>query len=174
MYYISYPSILHASFTVTGKCPNNGNDIECCIGKGCTLTQKAPLISQAGNCFDTKYNSCSGGNFKKGLCPGDNDVLCCIKSGIYSPPLGWISLPLNFFLSTNQPTSPLPEKPTPAPAPAPKPNCPAVRKVSSLVFDDIILSQQATKMPTSFTKSMSTCSTSAPSPASFAASRPSA
>ena len=73
--------LIYIGFTVNGACPNDGQDIKCCIGKSCTIVQKAPLQSLGGHCFDKDRNSCSGGKFYKGFCPGDASVQCCVGSG---------------------------------------------------------------------------------------------
>ncbi|KAL9127255.1 MAG: hypothetical protein Q9217_003835 [Psora testacea] len=60
-------------FTVDGACPNDPASIKCCILATCKDA------SGSGTCLDKSTTQCSGGNFKPGLCPGGNNVQCCIK-----------------------------------------------------------------------------------------------
>ncbi|EON63414.1 hypothetical protein W97_02641 [Coniosporium apollinis CBS 100218] len=74
-----------SGFTVTGACPNDPNDVKCCVGKGCTKVNPAPLISSAGNCYDSSKIKCVGGRYEKGLCPGPRNVQCCVKAPVSNP-----------------------------------------------------------------------------------------
>ena len=66
-------------FTFNDACPNDGHNIKCCVKKECVKVQKAPLVSLSGRCYDKRNNKCAGGHYERNLCPGDNNVRCCIK-----------------------------------------------------------------------------------------------
>jgi len=66
-----YTSRCTSGFTTVGDCPEDPNDIRCCITTSCK--------SNKGICLDKSVNSCSGGHYEKGYCPGGNDIQCCIS-----------------------------------------------------------------------------------------------
>ncbi|TGZ79573.1 hypothetical protein EX30DRAFT_365113 [Ascodesmis nigricans] len=64
-------------------CPNDPNNIECCVVHSCTVSQGS------GYCRSVSMNGCSGGTFYAGTgpnwpCPGSDDIKCCVKSS--APP----------------------------------------------------------------------------------------
>ncbi|KAI9798409.1 MAG: hypothetical protein M1833_004803 [Piccolia ochrophora] len=68
---ISYP---------TGLCPNDPNDVQCCVNIKCNAD------GGSGYCRSKSNNGCPNGKFHPGTkapypCPGDDDILCCIESG---------------------------------------------------------------------------------------------
>ncbi|KAF7514203.1 hypothetical protein GJ744_004528 [Endocarpon pusillum] len=71
-------------FTFNDACPNDGANIKCCVEKECVKVQQAPLESLGGRCYDKRYNNCAGGHYERNLCPGDNNVQCCIKGLCFS------------------------------------------------------------------------------------------
>lgn len=65
---------LSPGFTITGACPNDPNDVKCCIQKTCAPPQGS------GKCRNTS-SGCSGGVFYSGYCPGDSSIQCCVVGG---------------------------------------------------------------------------------------------
>ncbi|KAL9635664.1 MAG: hypothetical protein Q9164_003316 [Protoblastenia rupestris] len=65
-------------FTVTGACPNDPTDVKCCIVASCKDG------ATPGNCLDKSTTPCTGGTFKTDLCPGGNNIQCCLKAA--APP----------------------------------------------------------------------------------------
>ncbi|KAJ3170886.1 hypothetical protein HDU87_008652 [Geranomyces variabilis] len=58
-----------------GYCPNDPDDIRCCVPATCSAD------GVSGTCIATGACSASGGVSTPGLCPGGNDIQCCTKSG---------------------------------------------------------------------------------------------
>jgi len=58
-----------------GYCPNDPNDVQCCVVKTCSPP------GQTGICQNTN-KPCPGGSYNWGnYCPGDNSIQCCPNSG---------------------------------------------------------------------------------------------
>jgi len=55
---------------VTGKCPNDPNDVKCCFNIPCKSNGKS------GSCM---FKSKCSGETVTGLCPGGADFLCCLE-----------------------------------------------------------------------------------------------
>lgn len=88
-----------AAFTVNNYCPNDPADVKCCISQSCRRSSGA-----TGMCMNNPGSSCSG-SWATGLCPGPNNVQCCISGGSSPPPAStqidvtfWLKsfIPLNF------------------------------------------------------------------------------
>lgn len=54
-------------FNLAGHCPNDANDVQCCVKKTCSTS------SGSGICLNTG-DGCSGGAFISGSCPGDSSI----------------------------------------------------------------------------------------------------
>ncbi|OUM59639.1 hypothetical protein PIROE2DRAFT_34509, partial [Piromyces sp. E2] len=57
---------------VSGKCPNDPNNVKCCNKTRCVAPNGA-----VGSCMFT--SSCSGTTYS-GLCPGGSNFKCCVSS----------------------------------------------------------------------------------------------
>ncbi|PWW77888.1 hypothetical protein C7212DRAFT_276922 [Tuber magnatum] len=67
-------------------CPNDPNDIQCCVEISCRVP------AGTGLCRSRTHDGCSGGTFHRGSgapwpCPGSDDIQCCVKS-TQNPPGG--------------------------------------------------------------------------------------
>jgi hypothetical protein len=51
-------------------------NVKCCMHVACT--EKS--TGKVGSCRNNVGNNCVGGQFKPGLCPGPNDVQCCLPN----------------------------------------------------------------------------------------------
>ncbi|MCJ1252584.1 hypothetical protein MMC24_000390 [Lignoscripta atroalba] len=61
-------------FTVKGECPNDPDDVRCCVSQTCGVDKFS------GTCVDKSRNRCQNGAFQPKLCPGNNDVQCCLPT----------------------------------------------------------------------------------------------
>jgi len=80
-----------ATSYVAGLCPGAAN-IQCCLPRGSLVDARTTgtvvrtpvdlagpnlCVNQGGRCMSSTGNTCGTG-FKKGLCPGDFDIQCCL------------------------------------------------------------------------------------------------
>ncbi|KAF2420328.1 hypothetical protein EJ08DRAFT_26899 [Tothia fuscella] len=63
-------------FQTVGDCPNDPKDVKCCMHRSCT-TKKTGIV---GSCRNNRSGNCVGGHFEAGLCPGPDDVQCCLPN----------------------------------------------------------------------------------------------
>ncbi|KAL8928743.1 MAG: hypothetical protein Q9208_001521 [Pyrenodesmia sp. 3 TL-2023] len=82
-------TLSEAGFTVAGACPNDPASVKCCIQAACT--------DGSGQCLDKTRNTCTGGTFKAGLCPGGDNVQCCQKAA--TPPVPPTPKPADPFVA---------------------------------------------------------------------------
>jgi hypothetical protein len=97
------------------------DNIKCCISASCTSSS-----GTVGQCLDNSVLPCSGGAFQAGLCPGPDNVQCCLPTAQAPPPA---------------------PSPTPKPQP-PAPSCPSFIIIPDDIvpfLDDIIFSREATR-----------------------------
>lgn len=83
------------------------DNIKCCISASCTSSS-----GTVGQCLDNSVLPCSGGAFQAGLCPGPDNVQCCLPTA---------------------------QAPPPAPSPTPQPQPPAPSCASFMVVPDDII-----------------------------------
>ncbi|KAF2840225.1 hypothetical protein M501DRAFT_991247 [Patellaria atrata CBS 101060] len=66
-------------FYVSGKCPNDPDDVRCCITKSCNNKKGGYgwcMNKSTAGSFCKEYD----GHFEAGFCPGPNDVACCVMT----------------------------------------------------------------------------------------------
>src|SRR5258708_6245574 len=93
------------------------------IGDVCPSPSASGTVGQG---LDTSVLPCSGGAFQAGLCPGPDNVQCCLPTAQTPPPA---------------------PSPTPKPQP-PAPSCPSFMIIPDDIvpfLDDIVFSREATK-----------------------------
>ncbi|TID27640.1 hypothetical protein E2P81_ATG00398 [Venturia nashicola] len=68
-------------FQTVGDCPNDPTKVKCCMFRSCTVKSTGVV----GGCRNVgSGGNCVGGHFVAGLCPGPDDVQCCVPNK--SPP----------------------------------------------------------------------------------------
>ncbi len=65
-------------FNLAGYCPNDRDNVQCCVKKTCSTA------AGAGVCINT--GDVCGGKFVAGACPGDSGVQCCVGGGGVTSP----------------------------------------------------------------------------------------
>lgn len=66
-------------FNLASYCPNDANDIQCCVKKSCTTP------TGSGTCINMANKDSCKGDIKAGYCPGDSSIQCCLSDSS-SPP----------------------------------------------------------------------------------------
>ncbi|KAL8849168.1 MAG: hypothetical protein Q9221_005845 [Calogaya cf. arnoldii] len=65
---------------MAGHCPNDPNDVQCCVKKTCSTPQGA------GTCINTADKGSCKGAMVAGHCPGDDTIQCCVPGASTPPP----------------------------------------------------------------------------------------
>ncbi|KAF2747852.1 hypothetical protein M011DRAFT_526015 [Sporormia fimetaria CBS 119925] len=77
--------------TVRGLCPNDPDDVRCCFPN-----YPCNLDTFPGKCLDKTKNTCNGPHgYISGLCPGNNDVQCCLSKSTVDKFLDFVETTYN-------------------------------------------------------------------------------
>ncbi|KAL8778170.1 MAG: hypothetical protein Q9213_007531 [Squamulea squamosa] len=61
-----------SGFNLASYCPNDPNDVECCVKKTCSTPKGS------GTCINTADKGSCKGAMVPGYCPGDDTIQCCV------------------------------------------------------------------------------------------------
>ncbi|KAL8977569.1 MAG: hypothetical protein Q9205_006655, partial [Flavoplaca limonia] len=72
-----------SGFNVASHCPNDPDDVQCCVKKACSTPQGS------GTCINTADKGSCKGAMLAGHCPGDDTIQCCVPgASTPAPPSG--------------------------------------------------------------------------------------